>query len=57
MMDKGFLTKYKISLKVPKKRVEGIPRREHYLIRAYELPEGWDSLAQTNWPHASLTSA
>jgi len=46
MMDKGFLTKYKISLKVPKKKVEGIPRREHYLVRAYELPEGWDSLTQ-----------
>jgi len=46
MMDKGFLTKYKISLKIPKNRVEGIPRREHYLVRAYELPEGWDNLTQ-----------
>jgi glutamate synthase domain-containing protein 1 len=46
MMDKGFLTKYKISLKIPKKKAQGIPRREHYLIRAYELPEGWDSLTQ-----------
>ncbi len=44
MMDQGFLTKYKISLKPPKKPVEGIPRRALYLIRAYELPEGWDSL-------------
>lgn len=44
MMDQGFLTKYKISLKVPKKPVEGIPRRDLYLIRAYELPEGWDNL-------------
>ncbi len=44
MMDQGFLTKYKISLKVPKKGVEGIPRRDLYLIRAYELPEGWDNL-------------
>jgi len=46
MMDIGFLTKYKISLKIPKKPVEGIPRREHYLIRAYELPEDWDGLDQ-----------
>ncbi len=46
MMDQGFLTKYKISLKVPKKRVEGIPKRDLYLIRAYELPEGWDNLDQ-----------
>jgi hypothetical protein len=46
MMDLGFLTKYKISLKVPKKAVEGIPRRDLYLIRAYELPEDWDNLTQ-----------
>ncbi|MBU0465449.1 MAG: glutamate synthase [Proteobacteria bacterium] len=46
MMDQGFLTKYKISLKIPKKPVEGIPRRSLYLIRAYELPEGWDTLDQ-----------
>ena len=46
MMDQGFLTKYKISLKIPKKPVEGIPRRGLYLIRAYELPEGWDTLDQ-----------
>ncbi len=46
MMDQGFLTKYKISLKIPKKPVEGIPKRDLYLIRAYELPEDWDTLAQ-----------
>jgi len=46
MMDQGFLTKYKISLKIPKKSVESIPRRGLYLIRAYELPEGWDTLEQ-----------
>ena len=46
MMDRGFLTKYKISLKIPKTPVEGIPRREHYLIRAYELPEGWEGIEQ-----------
>ncbi len=44
MMDQGFLTKYKISLKIPKKPIEGIPRRDLYLIRAYELPEDWDNL-------------
>ncbi len=46
MMDQGFLTKYKISLKIPKTQVEGIPKRDLYLIRAYELPEDWDNLAQ-----------
>ncbi|RLC20758.1 MAG: glutamate synthase [Deltaproteobacteria bacterium] len=44
MMDQGFLTKYKIGLKIPKKPVEGIPRIGLYLIRAYELPEDWDNL-------------
>ncbi len=46
MMDQGFLTKYKISLKVPKKPIEGTPKRDIYLIRAYEYPEGWDDLDQ-----------
>ncbi|MDD9301987.1 MAG: glutamate synthase [Desulfobacter sp.] len=44
MMDKGFLTKYKISLKPPKQGAKGIPKRDLYLIRAYELPEGWENL-------------
>ncbi len=46
MMDIGFLTKYKISLKLPKKPVKGIPRRDLYLIRAYELPEDWENIDQ-----------
>ncbi len=46
MMDQGFLTKYKISLKVPKAPVADIPHRDLYLIRAYELPEGWDQLPE-----------
>ncbi|HKL01032.1 MAG TPA: glutamate synthase [Desulfotignum sp.] len=46
MMDMGFLTKYKISLKVPKIPVEGIPRRDLYLIRAYELPEDWENFTK-----------
>ncbi len=44
MMDQGFLTKYKISLKIPKRPVLGIPKRDLYLIRAYELPDEWDNL-------------
>jgi hypothetical protein len=38
MMDVGFMTKYKISIKVPKTPPPGIPRRDIYLIRAYEDP-------------------
>jgi predicted glutamine amidotransferase len=47
MMDKGFTTKYKITIKVPKTPPAGVPKRDVYLIRAYELPEEWDNLSQT----------
>ena len=42
MMDIGFMTKYKISVKLPKTTPPGIPRRDVYLIRAYEYPEEWE---------------
>jgi predicted glutamine amidotransferase len=44
MMDLGFMTKYKISIRVPKVPLPGTPRRDLYLIRAYEYPEGWENL-------------
>ncbi len=44
MMDIGFMTKYKLSIKVPKKPPAGIPRRDVYLVRAYEYPEDWDDM-------------
>jgi predicted glutamine amidotransferase len=47
MMDIGFMTKYKISIKVPKTPPPGVPRRDVYLIRAYEYPEEWDGLSRT----------
>ncbi len=43
MMDVGFWTKYKISFKVPMESPLGTPKREVYLIRAYEYPEEWES--------------
>lgn len=46
MMEQGFMTKYKMSIKVPKARMEGVPRRGLYLLRAYEYPESWDNLSQ-----------
>jgi len=44
MMDIGFLTKYKVPIKVPKTPPPGVPRRDIYLIRAYEYPEEWEDL-------------
>ena len=46
MMDKGFMTKFKMSIKVAKTPPPGVPKRSIYLIRAYELPEDWDNLGQ-----------
>ena len=39
MMNLGFMTKYKLSIKVPKSPPPGVPRRDIYLVRAYEYPE------------------
>ncbi len=44
MIDLGFLTKYKISVKSPKVAPPGMPKRDIYLIRAYEYPEEWEEL-------------
>jgi predicted glutamine amidotransferase len=46
MMDIGFMTKYKISIKIPKKPPPGTPKRDIYLIRAYEYPEEWEDYSQ-----------
>ncbi len=46
MMDEGFRTKYKTSIKVPKAPPAGTPKRDTYLVRAYEYPEEWESRTQ-----------
>jgi glutamate synthase domain-containing protein 1 len=43
MLDVGFRTKYKTSIRVPKDPPPGTPKRDIYLIRAYEYPEEWES--------------
>jgi len=45
MMDIGFMTKFKVSIKVPKSPPPGVPKRDIYLVRAYEYPEEWDKLS------------
>jgi hypothetical protein len=44
MMEKGFLTKYKVSFKLPSKPLLGTPKRDVYLIRAYDYPRDWEDL-------------
>ncbi len=46
MMEVGFRTKYKTSIKVPKEPPKGTPKRDTYLIRAYEYPDDWESWTQ-----------
>ncbi len=46
MLDMGFTTKYKISFKLPKDPPRGVPRRDIYLIRAYDYPLDWERMEQ-----------
>ncbi len=46
MMDVGFRTKYKTSIKVPDNPPAGVPKRDTYLIRAYEYPDEWEEWTQ-----------
>jgi hypothetical protein len=46
MMEIGFMTKYKLSIKVPKTPPPWVPKRDIYLVRAYEYPEEWDGLSR-----------
>jgi glutamate synthase domain-containing protein 1 len=51
MMDLGFMTKYKTSIKVPKMPPPRTPKRDIYLIRAYEYPEDWEGLSERETHH------
>jgi len=46
MMEVGFMTKFKLAIKVPKTPPPGIPKRDIYLVRAYEYPETWEGLSE-----------
>lgn len=52
MMNIGFMTKFKMSIKVPKTAPpSGTPKRDIYLIRAYEYPETWEGLTDAEKEH------
>ena len=46
MMGLGFMTQYKLSIKVPSTPPEGVPKRDMYLIRVYEYPATWENLEE-----------
>jgi glutamate synthase domain-containing protein 1 len=48
MMNLGFMTKYKISIKARKTPPSGTPKRDIYLIRAYDYPEAWEGMSQSD---------
>ena len=55
MMELGFMTKYKLSIKPPKTPPPGVPKRDVYLVRAYEYPESWEGLSQEEKEHRLMT--
>lgn len=46
MMDLGFKTKYRMSFKMSKEPPPGVPKRDNYLIRAYDYPEHWEEMSE-----------
>ena len=46
MLKKGFTTKYKMSFKLPPSPPDGTPKRDVYLVRAYDPPVEFDDYAE-----------
>lgn len=55
MMELGFMTKFKVSFKTSKTPPPGVPKRDVYLIRAYEYPDGWEGLNQEEIEHRLMS--
>lgn len=45
MLQKGYTTKYKVSFKLPGTPPEGTPKRDIYLVRAYDYPNEYEDLS------------
>jgi len=48
MMDRGFTTKYKITFKTNGSQPAGVPKRDVYLVRAYDYPTDWEAFPETD---------
>jgi glutamate synthase domain-containing protein 1 len=44
MLHKGFTTKYKVTFKLAAQPPQGVPKRDVYLVRAYEAPAEFEQL-------------
>jgi hypothetical protein len=51
MMDKGFTTKYKITFKTNGLLPAGVPKRDVYLVRAYDYPTEWEAFSDNEMLH------
>ena len=51
MLDKDFMTKYKLSFRPTKQPPPGTPKRDNYLIRVYEYPPEWENLPEAEVHH------
>lgn len=45
MLQRGFSTKYKVTFKLPSRPPEGTPKRDVYLVRAYDFPAEYEGLS------------
>jgi predicted glutamine amidotransferase len=55
MLDTGFMTKHKLTIRVSKTPPPGVPNRDIYLIRAYEPPEHWEQYSEAEKHHQLLS--
>ena len=46
MMDRGFMVKHELAIRPRKQPPPGTPKRDYYLIRAYEHPSSWKDLSE-----------
>ncbi len=51
MMSLGFKTKYRLSVKTSKTPPPDVPKRDIYLVRAYDYPEEWEDLLEEEKKH------
>lgn len=49
MIRQGFTTKYRLSVKASKRPPPEVPRRDHYVVRAYDCPEEWEEISEAEY--------
>ena len=47
MMGMGFTTRHRLAIKASKRPPPEVPRRDHYVVRAYDYPVDWEGLSES----------